>query len=195
METMNDAEVAEATRRLTKNWWLFLATGIAWVLLAFVVLAWDPGTAALIGYLTGFMLIAAGVNEFVVIGFVDRWKWLHGTLGGLFVIAGIMALLEPFQTFGILALLIGWYLLFKGLADVILSIVERDALHLWGLLLASGIIEMAIGLWAIGYPGRSAWLLVLWVGISALIRGVTEIVLAFKLRSERDHRTGAFAVA
>ena len=93
-----------------------------------------------------------------------------------------MALLEPFQTFGVLALLIGWYLLFKGVADVIFSIVERDVLHLWGLLLASGIIEIAIGMWAIGYPGRSAWLLILWVGIGALIRGVTEIVLAFKLR-------------
>lgn len=195
METMNDSEVAEATRRLTKNWWLFLVTGIAWVVLAFVVLAWDPGTAALIGYLVGFMVIAAGVNELVTIAFVDRWKWLHGVLGAVFLIAGVMALLEPFQTFGILALLIGWYLLFKGIADVIFSIVERDALHLWGLLLASGIIEMAIGLWAIGYPGRSAWLLVLWVGIGALVRGVTEIVLAFKLRSERDHPTGTFAVA
>ena len=56
-------------------------------------------------------------------------------------------------------------------------------LHLWGLLLASGIIELVIGVWAIGYPGRSAWLLILWVGIGAVIRGVTEIVLAFKLRA------------
>jgi uncharacterized membrane protein HdeD (DUF308 family) len=56
---------------------------------------------------------------------------------------------------------------------------------LWGLLLASGIIELAIGVWAIGYPGRSAWLLILWVGIAALVRGITEIVLAFKLRGVR----------
>jgi uncharacterized membrane protein HdeD (DUF308 family) len=195
MEPMSEAEVVEANRHLAKAWWLFLVTGIAWVLIAFVVLAWDPGTAALIGYLTGFVLIAAGVNELVAIGFVDRWKWLHGGLGAVFVIAGVMALVEPFQTFGVLALLIGWYLLFKGLADVIFSIVERDALHLWGILLASGIIEMIIGVWAIGYPGRSAWLLVLWVGIGALIRGITEIVFAFKLRSDRDHPHAALAVA
>jgi uncharacterized membrane protein HdeD (DUF308 family) len=52
-------------------------------------------------------------------------------------------------------------------------------------LLASGIIQMAIGVWAIGYPGRSAWLLILWIGIGALMRGITGIVLAFKLRSVR----------
>lgn len=195
MEQMTESEAAAVGRSATKMWWLFLATGIAWVIFGCVVLAWDPGTAALIGYLTGFLLIAAGINEFIAIGFVAAWKWLHAVLGVLFVIGGVLALLVPFQTFGILALLIGWYLLFKGLASVIFSIVGRDALHLWGLLLATGILEMVIGVWAIGYPGRSAWLLILWVGIGALIRGITEIVLAFKLRSERDHPSGDLAIA
>lgn len=189
METTIDADAAEAARQFTKHWWIFLITGIAWVIVSLVVLSFDPGTTALIGYLMGFVLIAAGVNELVTIAFVDGWKWLHGVLGVLFLITGIMALMAPFQTFGILALLIGWYLVFKGTADIIFSIVERDALHLWGLLLASGIIELAIGVWAIGYPGRSAWLLVIWVGLTALIRGVTEIVLAFKLRHDDHHPT------
>jgi len=106
-------------------------------------------------------------------------------LGVLFVVAGIMALMSPFQTFGILALLIGWYLLFKGTFDIIISIMERDLVPLWGLALASGIIEVALAMWALGYPGRSAWLLVLWIGITALMHGVTEIVMTFKLRAVR----------
>ncbi len=188
-------EIAGRGHRVTAVWWLFLVTGFAWVIFSFVVLAWDPGTTALIGYLAAFMLIAMGINEFVTTGFVESWKWLHGAIGVLFIISGILALMEPFQTFGILALLVGWYLLFKGIMDVISSIVDRDALHLWGILLASGIIQMAIGVWAIGYPGRSAWLLVIWIGIGALIRGVTEIVLAFKMRSLQDPTPTAFATA
>ena len=39
-----------------------------------------------------------------------------------------------------------------------------------------------LGFWASGYPGRSAALLILWVGIGALIRGVTQLVLAFQVR-------------
>jgi uncharacterized membrane protein HdeD (DUF308 family) len=182
MNTMTEPQAGEMERGIAKVWWLFLVTGIAWVLVAFAILGFNPGKTAIIGYLLGFFLIAAGINELVAIGFVDGWKWLHGALGATFVVVGILALLEPFQTFGILALLIGWYLLFKGIADIFFSIAERDVLHLWGLLLASGIIELAIGLWAIGSPARSAWLLILWVGIGAVIRGVTEIVLAFKLR-------------
>lgn len=187
MTTMSDSEALEAERQFSKHWWLFLVTGIAWVIISLVVLTLQPGTTALIGYLMAFVLLAAGVNELATIGYVEGWKWLHGVLGVLFLVAGIMALLSPFQTFGILALLIGWYLVFKGIGDIIVSIATRDVLHLWGLLLASGIIEVAIGVWAIGYPGRSAWLLILWVGIGALMRGISEIVTAFRLRGVRDN--------
>jgi uncharacterized membrane protein HdeD (DUF308 family) len=169
-------------RETTRMWWLFLVTGIAWVVIAFIVLSLDPTTPAMIGYLAGFVLLAAGVNELMAIAYVSDWKWLHGVLGALFLITGIMALLSPFQTFGILALLIGWYLLFKGMAGIILSILGRQYLPLWGLGLAAGIIEVVIGVWAVGYPGRSAWLLVVWVGVGALMHGITEIVLAFQLR-------------
>jgi uncharacterized membrane protein HdeD (DUF308 family) len=185
MDVVAEEEVIGAVRQVARLWWIFLITGIVWVLIAFMVLAFKPTTPATIGYLTGFVLIAAGVNELIAIGFVDVWKWLHAVLGVLFVVAGILALASPFQTFGTLALLIGWYLLFKGIFDIIISIVERDVLPLWGLGLAAGVIEIAIAMWALGYPGRSAWLLVLWIGITALMRGITEIVTAFKLRGAR----------
>jgi len=178
------ADVA-AARQMAKLWWLFLVTGILWTLIAFVVLSVDPGTVPLISYLVGFVVIFAGVNELVAIGFADSWKWVHGLMGAVFIIAGIMALLSPFQTFGFLALIIGWYLLFKGLFGTILAIAGHRELPMWGLLLASGIIEMLIGIWAIGSPLRSAWLLVLWVGLAALFRGVTEIVTAFRIRGSQ----------
>jgi uncharacterized membrane protein HdeD (DUF308 family) len=189
MVVVTDVDVEYVDREFSRTWWLFLVTGLAWVVIAFMVLAFDPTTPAMIGYLAGFVLLLAGVNEFVAVALAPGWRWLHAVLGALFVIAGIMALVEPFQTFGILALLIGWYLLFKGTADVVVSIAARDELPLWGLLLATGIIELIVGVWAIGYPGRSAWLLVVWVGIAALVRGVTEIVTAFQLRRVHEALT------
>jgi uncharacterized membrane protein HdeD (DUF308 family) len=97
--------------------------------------------------------------------------------------------MEPVQTFGMLALLIGWYLLFKGIVDITDSILDRHVAPLWGLLLGAGIAQVVIGVWAIGYPGRSAWLLVLWVGLAALARGVTDIVVAFRVRGARPAYT------
>ena len=47
------------------------------------------------------------------------------------------------------------------------------------------LLDIAIGLWAIGVPGRSAWLLVLWIGIGALLHGIGDIVQAFQVGSAR----------
>lgn len=179
-----DEGVGEA-QQVSKLWWLFLVTGAIWVVIAFAVLSFDPTSAALIGVMMGAVLVVAGVNEFVIAALVDGWKWAHILLGVLFLATGVMAMLEPFQTFGILALLIGWFLLFRGTFSVLLAIMARHELQLWGLLLAAGIAEIVIGIWALGYPGRSAWLLVLWVGIGAMLRGITEIVTGFQLRSAR----------
>ena len=174
-------EGVEEPRQVSKLWWLFLLTGVIWVVISFAVLSFDPTSAALIGLMMGVVLIVAGVNEFVTLAVVDSWKWVHAVLGVLFVVTGVMAMMEPFQTFGILALLIGWFLLFKGTFSVVLSVAARHEMNLWGLLLAAGMAEIIIGLWALGYPGRSAWLLVLWVGVGAMLRGITEIVTGFQL--------------
>jgi len=181
-----DRDSKMAARAASGMWWLFLVTGILWLLISVIVLRFNITSVGSVGILLGCVLLFAGVNEFMVMGLRDvGWKWLHAVLGALFVVAGIMALTSPFQTFGILALLIGWYLLFKGTFDIIISIAERGVMPLWGLGLASGIFEIALAMWALGYPGRSAWLLVLWVGIGALMRGISEIVMAFQLRSAR----------
>jgi uncharacterized membrane protein HdeD (DUF308 family) len=166
-------------------WGLALVIGIAWVIVSLAILSFDATSAATIGYLMGFVIIAAGVNELVHAFTVPGWRWAHAILGVIFLVGGIAALLTPFQTFGILALLIGWYLVFKGAFDVTFAIAAHRQIPLWGLLLASGILQIAIGVWAIGYPGRSAWLLVLWVGVGALMHGITEIVLAFQIRKLR----------
>ena len=110
------------------------------------------------------------------------WKWAHAVMGGLFVLGGIAAFISPFQTFTVLASLIGFFLVLKGTFDFVIALALRHDVDLWWMTLISGIIEMALGIWAIGYPGRSAALLLIWIGVGAIIRGVAEIVAAFHIR-------------
>jgi uncharacterized membrane protein HdeD (DUF308 family) len=159
--------------------WLFVVMGVLWLIVAIVVLSFDTSSAATIGYMMAFLLLFAGVEELAATFLAPGWKWLHAALGVVFLITGAMALVSPLQTFGILAMLVGWYLMIKGFSSVFIAVALRDQLPLWGLGLAAGIIEIVIGLWALGYPGRSAWLLVLWVGIGALMRGISDLVAAF----------------
>jgi hypothetical protein len=68
---------------------------------------------------------------------------------------------------------------------------DVDGIQLvWWLQLIGGIVELALGFWAAGYYGRSAVLLVAWVAAFAIIRGVRDIVAAFRVR-ELQHPSAA----
>jgi uncharacterized membrane protein HdeD (DUF308 family) len=180
--TGSTAYVREEVERASGKWWVLVITGIAWIIVSVAVLDADLDSAVTIGYLVGGYLIAAGVMEFVLLGVVEGWKWLHIALGVLFIGGGTAALTEPFQTFTVLAALVGFFLVVKGTVDFVVALATRHEADLWWMLLIAGILEVVFGFWASGYPGRSAALLTLWVGIGALFRGITQLVLAFQVR-------------
>ncbi len=167
--------------------WLLLCVGIAWVLLSFLLLNFTYRSVTALTILIGIVLFVAAASEFAEAFVAPGWKWLHALLGVLFVLGGIAAFAYPGQTFGTLALIFGWYLLLKGTFDVVMSLALHGV-HLWWMGLIAGLIEIAVAFWAIGYVGRSAALLLIWVGIGALIRGITTIVAAFQLRHMRGAR-------
>ena len=165
-----------------KWWWVFLVTGILWILIGLFVLNADFDSAALIGYMVGFWLFFAGIAEFVSMGFASGWKWVRLLLGILFVVGGICALESPLQTFTILASLLAIFLVIKGTFDLVIAIMMREEVDLWWLTMIAGILQIMLGIWAAGYPGRSAALLILWIGIGAIIRGIVEITMAFQVK-------------
>jgi uncharacterized membrane protein HdeD (DUF308 family) len=163
-------------------WWLYLITGALWFVIAWVVLRFDLTSVAAVSVLAGVVILMAGVAELFNAFTAPGWKWLHAILGAVFVITGGIAFFRPGGTFAMLAAFIGWYLLFKGLLDIILAFATKDANDAWWLGLIIGIIEVGLGFWAAGSFGRSVALLIVFVGAIALTRGITDIVLAFRLR-------------
>jgi uncharacterized membrane protein HdeD (DUF308 family) len=166
---------------LGRWWWVLLVTGFLWIVIGLFVLQAHYQSAVLVGYMVAIWLFFAGVDEFVVAGVTTSWRWLHVTLGVFFLLGGIAALLSPFQTFTVLAALIGIFLVIKGTFDFALALAVRHEVDLWWMTLIAGILEIILGIWATGYPGRSAALLLIWVGVGAIIRGVAEIIGAFRV--------------
>jgi uncharacterized membrane protein HdeD (DUF308 family) len=176
----------EVLEEAVDRWWIFLVTGIGWLVFALLVFQWDYTTVYAISYLFGFVALMAGVNEFLQIAFsTTGWKIVHGILGVLLLIAGIWALVHPHNAFATLAALMGFFLLFKGVFDLTVAFVTKDQFELWWLQLIVGILEILLAFWVAGSFKRSATLLVAYVGIIALARGITELFLAFKLKGLR----------
>jgi uncharacterized membrane protein HdeD (DUF308 family) len=171
--------------RLGRNpvpWWVYLITAAAWVVITWVVLRFDVTTVAAVGALAGVVILLAAAAELFNMFTAPGWKWLHGILGAVFLITGIVALFHPGTTFVWVAAFIGWYLLFKGITDIILAFVTKEENEAWWLLLIAGILEMAVGFWAAGNFGRSVYILVLYIAVIAIAHAIGDISTAFRLR-------------
>jgi uncharacterized membrane protein HdeD (DUF308 family) len=185
MATMSMAlEEREVLAETSKRWWLFLVTGIGWLVVSLVIFQWNYKSVYAISILFGCMAIGAAVNEFLIISVsTTGWKIAHGLLGAVFVVTGIWALAHPHNAFATLASLVGFFLLFKGILDLTAAVIGRVANELWWLQLVVGILEILLAFWVAGSFRKSVTLLVAYVGIVALSRGITELFVAFKLRS------------
>jgi uncharacterized membrane protein HdeD (DUF308 family) len=164
-------------------WWLFIILGVGWTILGLILLRFDYTSVHAISLLFGFVALFAGAVE-VVMTFLAPgwWKLLNGVLAVAFIVTGIVAFIHPGNTFVALAAVFSFFLLFAGTFDIIQSIAARREIEVWWLQLVGGIIEVFLAFWAAGDYGRSTVLLVAWVAAFALIRGVRDIVFAFRVR-------------
>src|SRR6476620_10247214 len=100
---------------------------------------------------------------------------------GFFAAVAAAADIHPETTFKALASIFAFYLLLRGIFDIIVALLARP-LELWWAGLISGVVLILLAFWAAGDFGRQAFLLVVWVGASALAHGVVQLVTAFRLR-------------
>ena len=63
--------------------------------------------------------------------------------------------------------------------------MSREYFDGWWLQLTAGIVEIVLAFWVAGSFRERTILLVVYVGVIALIRGVTEPFLALQLRGKR----------
>jgi len=184
--TTPEAEVrrsfAPLVERATSRWWLLLIVGILWLIYAFIVLSFNYDTIWAVTIFAGIAFIAAGIREFFVAAILSSWRWLHVLAGIVCIGGGVVAFAWPGETFLTLAAIIGWFLLFRGTFNIVESLFVKDYVEQWWLILITGIVQVLIAFWAVGYAGRSIVVLVAWVGAWALTEGVTDIWAAFRLR-------------
>ena len=182
----------EVLEEAADRWWLFLLSGIAWLIFALLVFQWDYTTVYAISILFGIVALVAGINELMAISVsTTGWKWVHAILGVLFILVGIYALWNPYDTFSTLAALVGLFLLFKGIFDITVAFITKDEFELWWLQLVLGLVEIVLAFWVAGNFRKEALLLVIYVGVIALMRGIGEIFVAFKLKGLRRRLAAA----
>ncbi len=97
----------------------------------------------------------------------------------------MIAFIHPGNTFSALAAVLSFYFIIKGTFDLVAALA-RHWQDLWWIQLLLGLAQIVLGFWAAGDFGRKTVLLLVWVGAAALIRGISQIITAFTIRSFRN---------
>ena len=156
---MTTIDEREAAREVSGLWWLFLVTGVIWFIISLVVLRFDETSIDTVGIIIGVVFAIACIDEFMTMAVQTAGGWLHALLGVVFLLGALWAFIQPEEAFWALASVLGFLLIFKGAADIIVSTMTREYNSLWGLGLAVGILEVLLGFWASQqyYPARAAF--------------------------------------
>jgi uncharacterized membrane protein HdeD (DUF308 family) len=172
-------------REVSKAWWIFLVTGILWFIISLVVLRFDESSITTIGVLMGVVFLIGGFNELLMLGADSGgWKILHGILGVIFVLAALWAFIQPEQAFWALASVLGFLLLLMGTFEIIIAVSTKDVNPLWWLGLIAGILFLILAFWTSQQlVTAKADLLIFYIGIMAMFRGISQIVFAFGVKS------------
>ena len=175
-------------REGARYWWVFLLSGIAWLLIAWLVLRMDITSIAAVGVLLGVVFLVASVNE-VGLGSLmsGGWKILHYVMALIFFIGGLWSLVRPVDTFFALASVLGLILIFYGTFEIARAFSSRDVNPYWWIGLVTGILLLLLAFWVSGSDrvyalAQRSYLILFWVGFMALFKGITQVVMAFGIR-------------
>lgn len=161
----------------------FIAEGVIFTLLGILAMA-IPGVFTLgAELLIGVLFLAAGIFQ----GWrTFQTKGVPGFFWSLFIsiiyiLAGLSLLFNPLQGVLTLTLILTFFFIIDGIANIILGFQFKPH-GVWGWRILSGLISLLLAyLIYAGWPGSAVWLLGLLVGINLLFVGITQLVLGFSV--------------
>jgi hypothetical protein len=183
-------------REAARYWWVFLVSGIVWLLIAWMVLRLNATSITTVGVLLGVVFLLAGVNEVGMAAVAPGgWKVWHYILAVIFFLGALWGFIRPVDTFFALASVLGLILIFYGTFEIVQGVASRAVNRYWWVNLITGILLILLAFWVSGSDrvyalAQRTYLILFWVGFLALFRGFSQIFLAFTVRHAGEEAAG-----
>jgi uncharacterized membrane protein HdeD (DUF308 family) len=187
----NPSDIDRFERRaisaLREGWRFLLIEGIILLVLGAAAIIVPPIATLAVAIILGWLFLISGIVG-LVMTFMMRhapgfwWSLFSAVVG---IAAGVALLGWPGAGVLSLTLLLIAFFILEGVATIMYALDhKRELSGQWGLLLASGIVDLVLAaIIFAGLPGTAAWALGLLVGINMLFGGAALIGLAMHARS------------
>lgn len=182
---MSTTGVDPVDKYLGRTWGLVVAFSVTTIVLGIILLVWPKETLLVVAVLTGLYLVISGIFQLVA-SFASGdaatgFRVLLAISGILSLLLGVLAFRDPSQAVWILALLIGFGWLLRGIAEVVEGLASKG-MPGRGWTITIGLLGIAAGIVILVWPIGSLGVLVLITGIWLVVLGTFELISAFALR-------------
>jgi uncharacterized membrane protein HdeD (DUF308 family) len=168
-------------------WWVWLITGVAWIVAALAILQFDRASITTVGVIVGILFCVSGAQQLYLAFVAESLRWLWAIFAGLFLVAGVICFVNPKATFAGMADILGFLFLTVGVWWTIRAFIEKAVNPVWWLGLIGGVLMIILAFWTSGqFFIDKAYTLLVFAGAWAMMQGFTDIVRAFAVRSLRD---------
>ena len=116
------------------------------------------------------------------INFAVKSWWLSLIIGVLFVGLGFLLMFTPVATYITLSFLFSVTMFVSGVFEILFAISNRRNLSSWGWYIATGLIDLALGMYLIYVPGMSMVVLPFVVAFWLMFKGFSSMGYAFDLK-------------
>ena len=186
----NPSDIDRIERRamgaLRAGWRFLLIEGIILLVLGAAAIIVPSIATFAVAIILGWLFLISGIVGFVTTFMMRHapgfgWSLFSAVVG---VAAGLALLGSPAAGVLSLTLLLIVFFILEGIATIMYALDhKRELSGLWGLMLASGIVDLVLAAVIIaGLPGTAAWAIGLLVGINMLFGGAALIGLALHAR-------------
>jgi uncharacterized membrane protein HdeD (DUF308 family) len=171
---------------LAKNWWLVEIRGVAAIAFGVLAFLWPGITLLVLVTLFAAYMLIDGVALLVSLRRAEPATAGHrlavGLMGILGVAVGIATIFWPGITALALLYLVAFWAITLGLTQVIAAIRLRREIsgELW--FVVGGLLTVVFGVFILLFPGTGLLSLVWIVGAWAIVFGITNLILAWRLR-------------
>jgi uncharacterized membrane protein HdeD (DUF308 family) len=180
--------------QLGRNWWMFLILGLVSILAGILAIVYPDITLLALGIFIGVSLMFVGAMDIVeAIAGDPGSRALSAITGVLALLAGLVCLRRPGESLLALVIVLGFYLIVTGVIKFVRAFAQLEDR---ALLLGLALLDIIIGIVILSLPKLGLVTLAVLFAVSLLARGVFSVVIAFKLRGERNTaEPGAAATA
>jgi uncharacterized membrane protein HdeD (DUF308 family) len=174
---------------LARNWWAFLIRGLAGVAFGILAFIWPGITLLVLAIMIGAYALVDGIFALVAAfshaGAAHRgWLIFEGALG---VILGVLIWLYPLYSAGLFVYLIAFWAIVTGLIEIIAGVRLRNVISDEILYILAGVASIVFGVLILRNPVAGALAVVWLIAFYAIIFGVLQIALSFRLKALASH--------